>query len=249
MAKRKKKKKPAAKPAPDWLTLAEAKEADDERHVNGVLIDLGQGTLRGAPADPRWHQVGIKALRIVAHDCDVMKAAKAAARKAAVNRHNEVAPKKVWSWEKLPPEGHAEWEMETAIASLRGGEGLDLHGDFEVIAQGEAPATSEVQAVFREKLPDAPNWLISGLYHAGSKILSDPNEVPDRALLEIRKKGYAYPLGSLLASLVGGAMGNIENIGGLLSNLANLASAASGSQSTTPRGRAPKTEPPLRSTG
>ncbi len=246
MAEEKKPAEPAAQTdAGTWLSLAEASEADRARHRDGVLVSLAD---RGA--DPRFATVGLLKLRLVSHGGDGMKRIVAEARKAAVRRHNQDLPagQRIWRWEDLTPAGHREWEGEVAVASLRGGEGLELHGDFEMPAE-ELLDTELVQAKFRALLGESPNWLVSGLYLAGSKILSDPRQISDRLILETRKKGSACGLGQALASLVGDAKASLENLGGLSSIVAALTNAAIVSPSTTRPSPAAKTSKRSRSTG
>lgn len=252
MAKRKKK---PAEPAPEaeaqkWLTLEEAATADRERHVDGVLVELG----------PRFSDVGICKLRIVSHDSSSMKEEIAAARRRSIDRHNASLPagEHLFSAETvcsgchkttimlLPPDLQRRFELEVAVASLRGGDGVELHGDL--VGDSEPWSTEGMQSHFLVRLEDAPAWIIKGIYRAGASIVGSPFHISDREILELRKKGSARGLQAELALIGGEAEDALGSLGGLLSRAVLSQNAARGSQSTTPPPPAQTTSKPSKST-
>ncbi len=226
------KKAPAEESAPQeearqWMTLEEAAEATRARETDGVLVSFEPSTTKDQHS--RHYQLGIVALRMVSHDGEEMTRIKRDAKRAALQAYNATVPRvadQIQHAEKLPAEFQRQWECEVAVASLRGGEGVELHGDFnpsfENLPEGST-GTSAIQDHFRDRLDDAPNWIVSGLFLAGSKIIGDPYSLTDRQVLEARGKGSACQLGVALASLVGGRTAGSGPIAAAISRIAALA--------------------------
>ncbi len=231
MATKKKAEESAPKEeARQWMTLAEAAEATRARETDGVLVSFEPS--QNKDAHSRHYQLGIVAVRMVSHDGEEMKRIKRDAKRAAMRAANEGRRGKdlITRAEALPAEFQRQWECEVAVASLRGGEGVELHGDFSIALRAgengepgeEFAPTDAVQDLFREKLHDAQNWIVSGLYLAGSKIIGDPNSITDQQILSTRKKGSACQLGQALGSLVGGQTGVSGPIAAAISRISGL---------------------------
>lgn len=208
-------KKTAAKPvkavkAQTFLSLADAKLADDERNIHGVLVDLGT----------RFQAIGISKVRILSRKAPSMQPIIRELRRDALKRFGEAESRRIWDHEDLPPEVEADLQARIGIRSLVWADDVAFERDFEVSPpDGSQVDTALLRGRMWELMIDGagPQWVGMGFYQA-TGLISNEKVISDPAILEAKKKDCAYGLQSLLAEIDTGAKTVLETLRRALSN-------------------------------